>query len=50
MTKARNARAETIALSRPPLDLKTLPFDVLQYIEHMDRLPFDPNAEPDLGR
>ncbi|MGH7382494.1 MAG: sulfatase-like hydrolase/transferase [Candidatus Methylomirabilales bacterium] len=49
-TGLTNARAETIALSRPPVDLKSLPFDVLQYIEHMDRLPFDPHAEPDLGR
>ena len=27
-----------------------LPFDPLDFIEHLDELPFDPNGEPDIGR
>lgn len=49
-TGLSNARPETIALSRPPVDMKNLPFNPLQYIEHLDQLPFDPNGEADLGR
>jgi hypothetical protein len=45
-----NARPETLALSKAPVDLKTLPFDLREYIEDMDRLPFDPNVEEDLDR
>jgi arylsulfatase len=39
---------ETIALSDPPAWLRNLPFDPLEYIEHLDELPFDPNGEPDV--
>jgi arylsulfatase len=46
-TGLSNARPETQALSQPPADLKKLPFNVLDYIEHLDQLPFDPNGEPD---
>ena len=49
-TGLSNARPETIALSRPPVDMKNLPFNVLEYIQYLDQLPFDRNAEPDLGR
>jgi len=57
MTRARgpaytgisNARPETLALMNPPVDFRRLPFDVLQFIEHLDDLPFDPSGEPDLG-
>ncbi len=34
-----NARPETKALSRPPVDLKDLPFDPLEYLEH--ETPYD---------
>lgn len=44
-TGLSNARPPTLALSRPPIELSTLPFNALDYIEHLDRLPFDPRAE-----
>ena len=44
-TGLSNARPETLALSKSPIDLKTLPFDPREYIKHLDRLPFDPNVE-----
>jgi hypothetical protein len=31
------------------MDLKKLPFDPLEYIEHLDELPFDPNLDAGLG-
>lgn len=34
----------------PQLVLKDLPFDPLEYIEHLDELPFDPNADPSIGQ
>ena len=46
-TGLSNARPETLALSKPPVDMKKLPFDPLEVIEDMDRLPFDPNADSD---
>jgi arylsulfatase len=49
-TGISNARPETLALSNPPVDLRSLPFDPLEFIEHLDQLPFDPTGEPDLGR
>ena len=33
----------------PQLVLGDLPFDPLEYIEHLDELPFDPNADPSIG-
>ena len=39
-----NARDATKALSAPPVDLKTLPFDPLEYIDH--ELPWD-GLDPD---
>ena len=44
-----NATPEVKALARPKMDLKRLPFDPLEYIEHLDQLPFDPNLDPGLG-
>ena len=41
---------EIQALAKPKLDLKKLPFDLLEYVEHLDQLPFDPSMDPDLGR
>ena len=46
-TGISNARPETRANAIPPARMKDLPFDPLEYIEHLDELPFDPNAEPD---
>jgi len=48
-TGISNARPETLALMNPPVDFRRLPFDVLQFIEHLDDLPFDPSGEPGLG-
>jgi arylsulfatase len=49
-TGIENATPEVRALAKPPLDLKKLPFDPLEYIKHLDQLPFDPNMDPGLGR
>ena len=48
-TGIENATSEVKALAKPPVDLKKLPFNALDYIEHLDELPFDPNANPGLG-
>jgi arylsulfatase len=32
------------------VDIKNLPFDPMEYIEHLDELPFDPNMDPGLGQ
>ncbi len=37
-------------MAKPKLDLKKLPFDPLEYVKHLDQLPFDPNMDPDLGK
>jgi arylsulfatase len=49
-TGLSNARPETLALSKPTVDLKTLPFNVLEIIEDMDHLPFDPRLEADMDQ
>jgi len=49
-TGIENAPPEVKALAKPKLDLKELPFDPLEYIEHLDQLPFDPTMDPDIGR
>jgi len=46
-TGISNARPETLALSKPPVDFKKLPFDPLEFIDH--ELPFDPSGEPGIG-
>ena len=38
------------ALAQPKLDLSQLPFDPLEYIEHLDQLPFDRNLDPHVGQ
>jgi arylsulfatase len=40
-TGIANARPETIAISQPPAALKKLPYDVLEFIEQLDNLPWD---------
>ena len=49
-TGIENASAEVKSLAKPPVDLRKLPFDPLEYIEHLDELPFDPALDPALGR
>ena len=34
-------RAAIIAISEPPEMLKNLPFDMLEFIEHLDELPWE---------
>ena len=41
---------EVEALGNPRMDLKKLPFDPLEYVEHLDQLPFDPALDPDFGQ
>lgn len=41
---------EVEALGKPKLDLSKVPFDPLEYIEHLDQLPFDPSMDPDFGQ
>ena len=48
-TGIENATPEVQALAKPKLDLKKLPFDPLEYVEHLDQLTFDPNMDPGLG-
>jgi arylsulfatase len=48
-TGIENAPPEVKALAKPKLDLKKLAFDPLEYVEHLDQLPFDPNMDPGLG-
>ncbi len=49
-TGIENASPEIKALGKPKLDLSKLPFDPLEYIDHLDQLPFDPDMDPDVGR
>ena len=37
----------TIAISKPPAALEKLPYDILQFIEHLADLPYD--AGGDIG-
>lgn len=45
-----NASAEIKALAQPEKVLSTLPFDRLEYIEHLDHVPFDLSIGPDISR
>ena len=45
-TGIANASEEVKDLARPNKKLKNLPFDPLEYIEHLDQLPFDKNLDP----
>lgn len=48
-TGIENATPEVKALAKPLLDPKKLPFDPLEYVEHLDQLPFDPDMDPGVG-
>jgi arylsulfatase len=37
------------ALANPRINASQLPFDPLEYVEHLDQLPFDPNMDAGLG-
>jgi len=48
-TGIANASEELKAHAEPKKNLSELPFDPLEYIEHLDQLPFDPGMDPGLG-
>lgn len=48
-TGIANPTPEIKALSQPLMDFKRLPFDPLEYVEHLDQLPFEPEMNPGLG-
>ena len=45
-----NARQGIKNLARPRIGSGQLPFDPLEYIEHLDELPFDRALDPDIGQ
>jgi arylsulfatase len=49
-TGIANARPETIAISKPPAALKNLPYDVLEFIEGLDDLPYTGDDTSGPGR
>ena len=49
-TGIENASPEIKALGKPRMDVSKLPFDPLEYVEHLDQLPFDPSMDPDMGQ
>ncbi|NOD49880.1 MULTISPECIES: sulfatase-like hydrolase/transferase [unclassified Ruegeria] len=48
-TGISNASEQLKREQDPQLVLGDLPFDPLEYIEHLDELPFDPAGDPNLG-
>lgn len=48
-TGIANATPEVKALAKPQMDMSKLPFDPLEYIEHLDQLPFDRDMDAGLG-
>ena len=46
-TGIANARPETRAVNTPMVEFGNLPFDPLEFIEHLDELPAGPSGEPD---
>jgi arylsulfatase len=49
-TGVANASDELKAHANPQMVLKDLPFDPLEYIEHLDQIPFDPAMDPNIGK
>ena len=49
-TGIENATPALKALAKPYLDPKKLPFNPLEYIKHLDELPFDPDMDPGIGK
>ena len=48
-TGIANASPEIKALAKPQMDLSKLPFDPLEYIEHLYQLQFERNMNPGVG-
>ena len=49
-TGIANASPELKALANPQLDLTKLPFDPLEYVEHLNELPFERAMDAGLGQ
>ncbi len=49
-TGIANASPELKALANPQLDLTKLPFDPLEYVEHLNELPFERSMDAGLGQ
>ena len=49
-TGIANAYESLLEEQNPQLVLGDLPFDPLEYIEHLDQLPFDPAMDPSIGQ
>lgn len=49
-TGIANATPEVKALAKPQVDRSRLPFDPLEYVKHLDQLPFDPDMDPGIGQ
>jgi arylsulfatase len=49
-TGIANASEGIKALGKPKIDASKLPFNPLEYIEHLDDIPFDPDMDPDAGQ
>ena len=48
-TGIANASEGVKNLAKPRIDKSKLPFDPLEYIEHLDQLPFDLTMDPNIG-
>jgi len=48
-TGIANASPGLKAHANPKMDREHLPFDPLEYIEHLDEITFDPDLDPDFG-
>ena len=48
-TGVSNASQDVKDFAKPRIDASELPFDPLEYVEHLDQLPFDPDMDPGLG-
>lgn len=49
-TGIANASDGIKALGKPKIDASKLPFDPLEYVEHLDDIPFDPSMDPHPGQ
>lgn len=48
-TGIANATPEVQELAKPKMDFSKVPFDPLEYVEHLDQIPFDPTMDPGIG-
>jgi hypothetical protein len=48
-TGIANATPEVKALANPPMDASKVPFDLFEYIKHLDQMPYDKDLDPGMG-